>query len=56
MPVYIRKSQLIDEPSESFYEDNRDKHEFISDPDLWKDMLPQPYRYYMRLVQNIFKT
>ena len=43
MPVYIRKSQVNDS-HESFYDENSHKNEFMTDPDLLKDLLPLPYR------------
>jgi hypothetical protein len=45
MPVYIRKSQAI-EASENSCDENDDNHndKFMTDPDVWKDTLPQPYR------------
>lgn len=44
MPFIVRETQNIDTP-QTFYNPDEDTIDFINDPDIIRDALPQPYRF-----------
>ena len=53
MPVYVRKSNLLTAPSLSSEIPDNDVWDFLQDPTLMVDQLPQPFRMVNKLVVQL---
>lgn len=53
MPVYVRKSNLLTAPSLSSEIPDHDVWDFLQDPTLMVDQLPQPFRMVNKVVVQL---